>query len=128
MQRDIATVVHIGAGQIGGIHHGRQYLCRDGTGDADHRRGQPVGMGQGGAVHGAGDLAVWFGAHRAAQQGQFCRQFRQDRAKAIKTRAKRQISRAIRPDDQINRAVGQVQPATGEKSRLCRHVSSFDQP
>ncbi len=113
VQGNVAAVVHIGTGQ----RRGRADGVQNGIGDrAGHRRHggdetfRRIGMCS--ALHFAGDGPggrVGVRGQRQAQYGQFMHQFIQHSGKAGPRGGKGGGAIPIRPDDQVNRPVLQVQ-------------------
>lgn len=118
MQRDIASVVHIGTTQRRSLTHGVQNLIRDRPRHGSHWCHKRPAMRTNCTRHATSNTALKARAircHGLAQLCEFANQFLQNRLKPRLCGLERRLSRAICPDDQVNRPVLQMQPgATGQ--------------
>lgn len=130
VKRDIAAIVHIGTRQRTGGSHRRQNLIRYCTGNCGHM-GDKSGlyMWAHRPIHPARHRPLRFfrdGRHGTAQQRQFAYQFFQYGIKPFRRRLKRPLPgvspAGICADDQINRAVLQMQPAAVTQQQGDRSV------
>ncbi len=112
---DVAAIVHIGAGEPGRGLDGVEDVVGDSPGHGRHRGDEILVVGQTGVAHAAGDGACQRGTDRLAQEGEFGDQPRQgigeDRPGPFE-RLRAGGIRSVTVDDQVNRAVLEMDPAS----------------
>ena len=122
MDRDVAAIVHMRDVQIRHGGHRRQHMVGDGAGDGRHGRDEihPIGPDRGG--HAACDGAREVGrqvAHRAAQHRQFRDQAGEQALEGgLRGAEGVACAGALGADDEVDRAVLQVQAAVGQRQAV----------
>ena len=120
MDRDVAAVVDVGLVERAAGQHRLQHLVGDGAGDGGHRRDEDGTMRPHRLGHAPRDRALQqrIGVtDAAAQDRQLAHQRRQDVAEAIDglpIRPLDLVAHAERLDDEVDRAVLQMQAAVGQ--------------
>ena len=109
VQRDVAAVVDVGAGQRRGCGHGGEGSLGDGAGDRRHRRDELRTVGPAGLRHAAGDgpLQGWeIVPQRCAQQRQLGDQLGEQAVEAALGGAVGLATASVSPSAQMTRSMG----------------------